>query len=57
MPRPPMPELYFTADDVAGSLDPDKWDVLVSDARAREVTDPEGRTTTIHDAVLRARRR
>jgi SAM-dependent methyltransferase len=57
MPRPPMPELFFTAEEVAGSLDPGQWDVLVAEARPRPATDPEGQEVTIHDAVLRARKR
>lgn len=56
-PRPPLPELFFTASDVAGSLDPEQWEILVSAARARRATDHEGRSVTISDAVLRARRR
>jgi SAM-dependent methyltransferase len=56
MPRPPEPELFFTAEEVAGSLDPDRWDVLVAEARPRSARDPEGREVTIHDAVLCARR-
>lgn len=55
--RPPIPELYFTAADAAAALDPDQWDVVVSDTRARTAPDPAGRSTTVHDAVLRARRR
>lgn len=54
--RPPAPELFFTASEVAASLDPEEWDVVVDAAIARPATDPEGRTVTIHDAVLRARR-
>lgn len=57
MPRPDMPELFFTAEEVARSLRPDQWDVLVAEARPRRATDPEGRQITIRDAVLRARRR
>ncbi|MFC7448225.1 class I SAM-dependent methyltransferase [Rhodococcus daqingensis] len=57
VPRPPVPELFFTAEEVAGSLDPVEWDIVVADARARAATDPDGREVTIHDAVLRARRR
>ncbi len=56
IPRPALPDLFFTASDVAALLDPHGWDVLVSAARARGVTDPDGRTGAIHDAVLRARR-
>ncbi len=57
VPRPPMPELFFTAAEVAATLDRTTWDVLVSEARARRTVDPGGRTVTIHDTVLRARRR
>ncbi|MBP1160378.1 thioredoxin reductase/SAM-dependent methyltransferase [Rhodococcus sp. PvR044] len=57
VPRPPVPELFFTAEELAGSLDPDKWDIVAAEARARTTTDPDGREVTIHDAVLRARRR
>lgn len=56
IPRPQMPELFFTAEDVAALLDPHDWEIVVSEARGRDVTDPEGCTVTIHDAVLRARR-
>jgi hypothetical protein len=51
------PELSFTAEEVADSLDQGEWEVLVADARPRPASDPEGREVTIHDAVLRARKR
>lgn len=57
VPRPPVPELFFTAAEVAALLDPDAWEVVVSEARARPTFDPEGRAVTIHDAVLNARRK
>ncbi len=57
VPRPPIAELYFTAADIADLLAPDEWDILVSDVRARDVTDPDGHAATIHDAVLHARRK
>jgi len=57
IPRPPLPELFFTASEVAALLDPHEWDIVVSVARERGAPDPDGRTVTIHDAVLRARRR
>jgi SAM-dependent methyltransferase len=57
MPRPAEPDLFFTAEEAADSLDPDVWEVMVTDARPRTASDPEGREITIHDAVLRARRR
>jgi SAM-dependent methyltransferase len=56
MPRSDLPGLLFTAEELAGELDPTAWEVQVSDARPRPATDPEGREVTIHDAVLRARR-
>jgi SAM-dependent methyltransferase len=55
--RPPLPELLFTAADVAALLEPNNWDIIVETSRERTTTDPAGRTITIHDAVLRARRR
>jgi SAM-dependent methyltransferase len=57
MPRPPEPDLFFTAEELAESLDPDTWDVIVAESRPRSAKDPDGREVTIHDAVLRARRR
>jgi hypothetical protein len=38
-------------------LDPDVWDVEVAEARPRPGTHPDGRAVTLHDAVVRARRR
>ncbi len=57
MHRPHRPDMFFTAEDIARSLDPGQWDVVTADARPRAATDPEGHDVTIHDAVLRARRR
>lgn len=56
VPRPGRPELLFIASDVAASLPPEEWVTLVEEARQRRTLDPDGRTTTIHDAVLRAQR-
>lgn len=53
--RPPRPEVFYTADEIAGLLD-DGWTVLAVDARPRTATDPDGATITVHDAVLLARR-
>jgi SAM-dependent methyltransferase len=55
-PRPPAPELFFTAADVAASLVSGKWVTLVEESRARPALDPDGRTITVHDAVLKAQR-
>jgi len=56
VPRPPVPELFFTASEIAASLPPADWVIVVDEARARPTVDPDGRTTTVCDAVLRARR-
>ncbi len=56
VPRPRAPELLFTASDVGGLLASGEWATLVDEARPRTTLDPDGRTTTIHDAVLRAKR-
>ena len=56
IPRPPLPDLFFTGDDVVALLDPGGWDIITNAAAGREATDPEGRTVTIHDTVIRARR-
>jgi thioredoxin reductase/SAM-dependent methyltransferase len=52
-----FPEMLFTAEEIADSLDAGDWEVLVTDARPRPSTDPDGRPITIRDAVLVARRR
>ncbi|MQA84526.1 MAG: methyltransferase domain-containing protein [Streptosporangiales bacterium] len=54
--RASTPEVYFTAEEVAASLDPDRWDIAVAEARHRSATDPDGHEITIRDAVLRARK-
>ncbi|HEX2323532.1 MAG TPA: class I SAM-dependent methyltransferase [Streptosporangiaceae bacterium] len=56
VPRPPMPEVFYTAEEIAALLDV-TWDVAVSEARPRPATTPEGAEVTIHDAVLVATRR
>jgi SAM-dependent methyltransferase len=53
--RPPMPELFYTADDIAALLD-DNWTVVANEARPRPATTPEGVEMTVHDALLRATR-
>jgi SAM-dependent methyltransferase len=50
------PELLLTAEEIATGLDPDGWTMQTS-APERPATDPEGRTITIHEAVLVAVRR
>jgi len=53
--RPPSPELFYTAAEIAASLDSNLWEIVVSAARERSALDPESRTVSIHDAVLHAR--
>ena len=48
--------LFFTAEQVAATLDPDSWEIVLAATLARRARDPEGRQVTIHDAVLHARR-
>lgn len=56
VPRPPMPELFYTPQDIASLLNA-CWSVDVSEARPRSATTPDGAEVTIHDTVLRATRR
>ncbi len=53
VPRPPLPELFYDADEIAGLLD-DSWTVVASEARPRPATTTDGVDVTVHDAVLRA---
>jgi SAM-dependent methyltransferase len=51
------PEIFFTARELAESLDPTRWEVLVAEARGRPGRHPDdGHHVTVEDAVLRARR-
>jgi hypothetical protein len=47
----------FTAEEIAAALDPDDWDIVTATAPGRPAVDPDGRSITIRDAVLRAVRR
>jgi SAM-dependent methyltransferase len=55
VPRPPMPELFYTPDEIAGLLD-GSWAINASEARPRPATTPDGADVTIHDTVLAATR-
>jgi SAM-dependent methyltransferase len=57
VPRPNMPELFYTGDDIAAELDLGEWTVITNAAPGRTVTDPEGNAVTVHDTVFRAIRR
>ena len=54
--RPDLPDMFFTAEELAADLDPAAWEVLVTDARPRQAKDPQGREITIRDTVLVARK-
>ena len=51
VPRPPMPEVFYTPDEIAALLD-GSWRVAVSEARPRPATTPDGAEVTVHDTVL-----
>jgi len=55
--RWPIPDAYCTAEDFAAFLAPQDWEVLVAEARPREVLDANGDRVTVHDAILKVRRR
>ncbi len=52
-PRPPMPELFYSPDEIASLLD-GGWTVEVSEARPRSASTPDGTGITICDTVLLA---
>ncbi|WP_223256237.1 class I SAM-dependent methyltransferase [Micromonospora endophytica] len=52
-----LPEMMFTAEQVAAELDAQRFEVLAAQTRPRTTVDPHGQQHTIHDAVLLARRR
>ena len=54
--RPRMPDYFYTAEDVTASLEPERWEAVIAEARPREVSDPQDRIITVHDVVVRARR-
>lgn len=51
------PDMMFTAEQLAAALPADEWQLEFVGAPGREVTVPDGRRLTIHDAILRATRR
>jgi 2-polyprenyl-3-methyl-5-hydroxy-6-metoxy-1,4-benzoquinol methylase len=55
--RPPEPDRFFTAEEVAASLDPATWEVVVAEARPRPAHQHEGEHIQVRDAVVRARKR
>jgi SAM-dependent methyltransferase len=55
VPRPPMPEVFYTAGEIAGLLG-SSWTINVCEARPRPATTPDGTDVTVHDSVLAATR-
>ncbi|PBC67415.1 methyltransferase family protein [Streptomyces sp. TLI_235] len=51
-----LPEMLFTAEEIAADLDPADWRVRSAQTRPRPAEDREGRAVTVHDAVLVAQR-
>ncbi|MEW1605212.1 MFS transporter [Streptomyces sp. NPDC093808] len=56
MPRPPEPDIFYTADDLIDDLPAHAWKPVTRTARPRTATTPDGRQVTIHDTVLTAQR-
>ncbi|WP_051707332.1 MULTISPECIES: hypothetical protein [unclassified Streptomyces] len=56
MPRPPQPDIFYTADDLIDDLPSIAWRAVTRTARPRTATAPDGRHVTIHDTVLTAQR-
>jgi len=55
--RTGSPDRFWAAEDIAASLDPGSWEVVVADAPGRSATDLDGRPVMVRDTVLRAARR
>ncbi|MEU9807539.1 methyltransferase domain-containing protein [Mycobacterium sp. NPDC050853] len=54
--RPDLPDWYFTAEDIADTLDPGRWNVLIAESRMRKFA-RDGEEFEIADTVLRAERK
>ncbi|GAB2478072.1 class I SAM-dependent methyltransferase [Jatrophihabitans fulvus] len=52
-----LPGMMPRPEEIAAMLDPHAWDVEVAETQARRWTMPDGDEATVHDAVVRARRR
>jgi len=49
--------LFPSAEQLAATLDPGSWEIVVADAVSRPATDLDGKPVTLRDTVLRAARR
>jgi SAM-dependent methyltransferase len=54
--RPPLPELFYTAEELVEALDSGAWEIVTAAAPARTASGPDGDPVTIRDTVLHARR-
>lgn len=52
-----MGDILFTAEEIAGGLDPAQWQIIAAAAPERQALDPDRQPVTIRDAVLHAVRR
>lgn len=50
-------DMLWTAEELAASLDPAQWEIVVAAAVARPATDLDGHPAHVQDTVLRAQRR
>ncbi|MEU0488580.1 class I SAM-dependent methyltransferase [Nocardiopsis sp. NPDC006139] len=56
VPRPPWPEMFPTLEEMAALVPEDRWETVTLEERPRPAV-YNGTEYTIHDVVLRARRR
>ena len=54
--RPDLPELFFTAEELAAALDPGGWEIITSGAPERALSRHGDEPVTVRDTVLHARR-
>ena len=57
MGRPDHPDMFYTAEQIAATLNSGDWQIIVAAAPKRQTADPDGRLITISDAVMHAMRR
>ncbi|HEV8022988.1 MAG TPA: class I SAM-dependent methyltransferase [Candidatus Lustribacter sp.] len=55
--RPRGAGVLYPPEAIASLLHAGQWEIVASEARPRSAVDPEGRTVTVHDTVVRALRR
>ena len=55
--RKGRPDLFWYAEDIAASLEADRWEVRVAEGAGRSAKDLDGQQMMVRDTVLRAARR